>query len=104
MTILMPFIQTAAKNFNRFVHGSDQLPDRQISKADGAGDGSRTRDLKLGKLALYQLSYTRLLFHGYLCSENLSIAGPDPPVQAAELSGLPVVAFRLSSAARSLLS
>ena len=25
----------------------------------GAGDGSRTRDLKLGKLALYQLSYAR---------------------------------------------
>ena len=25
----------------------------------GAGDGVRTRDLKLGKLVLYQLSYTR---------------------------------------------
>ena len=25
----------------------------------GAGDGSRTRDLKFGKLVLYQLSYTR---------------------------------------------
>ena len=41
------FIQTTAQNFNRF-------------SADGAGDGSRTRDLKLGKLALYQLSYTRI--------------------------------------------
>ncbi len=26
---------------------------------DGAGNGGRTRDLKLGKLALYQLSYAR---------------------------------------------
>ena len=26
----------------------------------GAGDGSRTRDLKFGKLVLYQLSYTRV--------------------------------------------
>lgn len=25
----------------------------------GAGDGSRTRDLQLGKLSLYQLSYAR---------------------------------------------
>ena len=29
----------------------------------GAGDGVRTRDLELGKLALYQLSYTRNLRH-----------------------------------------
>ena len=26
---------------------------------NGAGDGIRTRDIKLGKLALYQLSYSR---------------------------------------------
>ncbi len=26
----------------------------------GAGNEARTRDLKLGKLALYQLSYTRI--------------------------------------------
>ena len=26
---------------------------------NGAGNGVRTRDLKLGKLALYQLSYAR---------------------------------------------
>lgn len=26
-----------------------------------AGDGARTRDLKLGKLALYQLSYVRVV-------------------------------------------
>ena len=29
-------------------------------KPCGAGDGIRTRDLKLGKLVLYQLSYTRV--------------------------------------------
>ncbi len=26
---------------------------------DGAGDGIRTRDIDLGKVALYQLSYSR---------------------------------------------
>ena len=30
----------------------------EVLKAD---DGDRTRDLELGKLALYQLSYTRIL-------------------------------------------
>ena len=28
-------------------------------KKTGAGNGARTRDIKLGKLALYQLSYAR---------------------------------------------
>jgi hypothetical protein len=27
---------------------------------NGAGDGIRTRDIDLGKVALYQLSYSRL--------------------------------------------
>ncbi len=30
-------------------------------RAFGAGDGDRTRDLELGKLRLYQLSYARSL-------------------------------------------
>ena len=29
------------------------------TKKDGAGDGIRTRDINLGKVALYQLSYSR---------------------------------------------
>lgn len=29
----------------------------------GAGDESRTRDLQLGKLSLYRLSYTRIAFN-----------------------------------------
>ena len=28
-------------------------------RKDGAGDGIRTRDIDLGKVALYQLSYSR---------------------------------------------
>ncbi len=28
-----------------------------------AGDGARTRDIKLGRLALYQLSYSRDVIH-----------------------------------------
>ncbi len=30
---------------------------------DGAGDGIRTRDINLGKVALYQLSYSRVDNH-----------------------------------------
>lgn len=33
-----------------------------------AADGPRTRDLKLGKLALYQLSYHRVGAHSKACS------------------------------------
>ncbi len=29
------------------------------SRRNGAGDGIRTRDINLGKVALYQLSYSR---------------------------------------------
>ena len=31
--------------------------------ATRAGDGARTRDIKLGRLALYQLSYSRVYAH-----------------------------------------
>ena len=34
--------------------------ERELSGASGAGDESRTRDLNLGKVALYQLSYSRI--------------------------------------------
>jgi hypothetical protein len=34
-----------------------RIPDEE---KDGAGDGIRTRDIDLGKVALYQLSYSRL--------------------------------------------
>ena len=33
----------------------------------GAGDESRTRDLNLGKVALYQLSYSRIVLHFSAC-------------------------------------
>ena len=33
----------------------------------GAGNGVRTRDTKLGKLVLYQLSYARLFMRACLC-------------------------------------
>ena len=54
----------------------------------GAGDGIRTRDIDLGKVALYQLSYSRLKRNLY-CRQavgplsNITIAGsvvcPIPP-------------------------
>ena len=34
--------------------------DTVSEEAVGAGNGTRTRDIKLGKLALYQLSYARI--------------------------------------------
>ena len=37
----------------------DRVSDDQPRKRRGAGDGIRTRDPELGKLVLYQLSYTR---------------------------------------------
>ncbi|CAM2340514.1 hypothetical protein BVIET440_230025 [Burkholderia vietnamiensis] len=36
-------------------------PFNTLPKKSGAGDESRTRDLNLGKVALYQLSYSRVL-------------------------------------------
>ncbi|CAG9263248.1 hypothetical protein PUN4_430095 [Paraburkholderia unamae] len=37
------------------------LPQKRRTLKSGAGDESRTRDLNLGKVALYQLSYSRIL-------------------------------------------
>ena len=42
----------------------DMIPDKSgplgaVGEQIGAGNGTRTRDIKLGKLALYQLSYAR---------------------------------------------
>jgi hypothetical protein len=42
----------------------------------GAGDESRTRDLNLGKVALYQLSYSRTsfdVFAAHCCSAKLAV-------------------------------
>jgi hypothetical protein len=36
------------------------VPRGKLRPAEQADDGSRTRDLELGKLALYQLSYVRV--------------------------------------------
>lgn len=34
-----------------------------FKELNGAGNGARTRDIKLGKLALYQLSYARIVYN-----------------------------------------
>lgn len=41
----------------------------------GAGDGNRTRDTKLGKLVLYQLSYARVREHPELYQNWFSRSG-----------------------------
>ena len=38
----------------------------------GAGEESRTLDLNLGKVALYQLSYSRMEPYNFYCSASLS--------------------------------
>ena len=38
---------------------AQQRADGGLTLESGAGDGIRTRDNELGKLGLYQLSYTR---------------------------------------------
>jgi hypothetical protein len=40
------------------VHKSRKLVEEK-ARRNGAGDGIRTRDINLGKVALYQLSYSR---------------------------------------------
>ncbi len=37
-----------------------RMMQNQVGLKPGAGDESRTRDLNLGKVALYQLSYSRI--------------------------------------------
>ena len=48
----------------------------RLAGRDGAGDGTRTRDIDLGKVALYQLSYSR--------APDLKVAGHEGECQAAE--------------------
>jgi hypothetical protein len=36
----------------------------RLKEKEKAGDGIRTRDIQLGRLALYQLSYSRILEAG----------------------------------------
>src|SRR6476469_5836293 len=53
------------------------------SRTIGAGNGTRTRDIKLGKLALYQLSYARSMDRA-----QGNLAEGAPPGQVV-LSGSP---------------
>jgi hypothetical protein len=54
----------------------------QGSKKDGAGDEIRTRDINLGKVALYQLSYSRLNNANYYFAQ----AAPDLSNQSDQTS------------------
>ena len=44
----------------------------------GAGDGIRTRDINLGKVALYQLSYSRLGVPFVIFPQRRGSVKPDP--------------------------
>ena len=54
----------AIRCINHFAISPNKLPG---SVQTGAGNESRTRDLNLGKVALYQLSYSRM---GHICKLN----------------------------------
>ncbi len=50
--------------------------------ADGAGDETRTRDPQLGRLMLYQLSYTRPKYlREYTATSPLSLVGRPCPAE-----------------------
>ena len=49
------FLLHPAETFHRLLHPRDS-----VHPTLRAGDGTRTRDIKLGRLALYQLSYSRV--------------------------------------------
>jgi hypothetical protein len=53
-----PPAQIVPKPFPSLEHVCHPTP--FLQKNDGAGNEARTRDIKLGKLALYQLSYARI--------------------------------------------
>ena len=53
-------VRGATEHFYRMVnHSNGRSRLQQRPQPERADDGSRTRDLELGKLALYQLSYVR---------------------------------------------
>ena len=45
--------------------GWQRIHYRQLFQINGAGNGTRTRDPHLGKVMLYQLSYSRSIFELY---------------------------------------
>ena len=57
MSVTKDQIEAVQKWLKAFIH-----PCYHFLGLYGAGDGARTRDIQLGKLTLYQLSYSRLLF------------------------------------------
>ena len=56
------FTSPARRKLRRFLHQRASL-----HNSIRAGDGTRTRDIKLGRLALYQLSYSRIKKSDPLC-------------------------------------
>ena len=54
-----------------------------VKACAGAGDGTRIRDIQLGKLALYQLSYSRVsVRHGRPARTTINIHSRHRPMQA----------------------
>jgi hypothetical protein len=62
-------------------------PEPNLALALQAADGGRTRDLKLGKLALYQLSYRRMALQG--AGEVCPISSTTSPGARSSMSRRP---------------
>ena len=67
----------------------------QLLSEFGAGEESRTLDLNLGKVALYQLSYSRMLREWYICEESdyskriYGMSNPSTNASSDDLSAAP---------------
>ena len=68
------------------------LPLGYGTNKNGAVDGTRTRDIHLGKVALYQLSYYRIRKPGIVRTKRLEllrISAPDPKSGASAIPPRP---------------
>ena len=76
------------------------LPRRQVKRNPsrrGAVDETRTRDLNLGKVALYQLSYYRALPpYGVVRTKRLELLRPEAPDPKSGASAVPPRPQKLS--------
>ena len=69
-------------------HSTPELHRPLVTKKIRAGDETRTRDPQLGRLTLYQLSYSRLLFKII----NVGREGFEPSKVAQQIYSLPSLA------------
>ena len=83
--------------------GSNQPGRPAARQRGGAGDEIRTRDIQLGRLELYQLSYTRVCTLAVSSAPANPRGLPDPERGSSTHAGSPVVTIDLELGSRNLL-